>query len=192
MVAMQVPQYRSPVFDSLLTEIPWAGRWHVVPGSMALVLGGLLLSSRIRRHYLPAHRWLGRLYVFCVLASSFGAFVGNFASPSGTAARLAFLASGILWPLVTLAATPLSDHFDRRSHGRLMTVSYALTFSAVTLRIYLSGLLASGLDFSLAYAIAAWASWTGNLAFVLLLFRFRDQRRAAEIDRLMNSGSAIL
>jgi nitrate reductase NapE component len=179
------PSFRSPVFASLMTEIPWSGFGHVIPGALALGLGGLLLSRRIRQRYLWLHKTLGWSYVCCVMLSSIASHVGNYASPSGRSAKLAFLTLGILWPLVTLAGTPLSQQFDQQTHGKLMKVSFALTFAAVNLRIYLAAMLMMGIRFQTAYPIAAWSAMTGNLLAVLLVFRIQAIRRQRKLNELL-------
>jgi hypothetical protein len=53
-----------------------------------------------------------------------------------------------------------------------MTRSYALTFAAVTLRLYLALAIAAGAVFT-AYPYIAWLCWLPNLAVAELLIRFR-------------------
>jgi hypothetical protein len=47
-----------------------------------------------------------------------------------------------------------------------MTRSYALIFTAVTFRVWLGVLVASGLPFDQVYAVGAWTSWLINLLAV--------------------------
>ena len=44
-----------------------------------------------------------------------------------------------------------------------MIRSFALTFAAVTLRIWLGISQASGMDFDVAYPVIAWVAWVPNL-----------------------------
>ncbi len=185
--ALFIANLRTPVFESLLTKIPWSAYCHIVPGALALVLGAFLLSRRIRRTKLWLHKRLGYAYVVCVLASTVGALVGNYASPSSTGAKLGFLILGIIWPMVTLVGTPFDDMFDRRAHGTMMKISYALTFAAVTLRIYLAALLTLGFDFETAFAISAWASWMVNLAFLFIYWRIEAWIRKRALAKSMPS-----
>lgn len=183
--ALTLTGIRTPVFDSLLREIPWSGYCHIIPGSLALILGAVLLSRRVRRKQIWLHKSFGYAYVACVLISTIGAHVGNFASPSPMSAKLAFFLLGILWPIVTLMGTPMDDMFDRQAHGSLMKVSYALTFAAVTLRIYLATFLALGFAFERAFTIAAWASWVGNLIFLFTHFRTQAWLRQRSLNKLI-------
>jgi uncharacterized membrane protein len=59
-----------------------------------------------------------------------------------------------------------------------MMRSYALTFAAVTLRIYLGlGVPIAGIPFEQVYTFSAWASWVVNLLVVEWLL-VRGQSRA--------------
>jgi hypothetical protein len=58
-------------------------------------------------------------------------------------------------------------------HRRWMIRSYALTCAAITLRIILPVGLASGLEFSTSYLLAAWGSWTINLVIAELVVRYK-------------------
>jgi hypothetical protein len=52
-----------------------------------------------------------------------------------------------------------------------MIRSFALTFAAVTLRIYLPLSLAAGLDYADSYPVIAWLCWVPNLLVAQLLVR---------------------
>lgn len=168
-----VPSAQSPVFKSLLGGVVWAGHAHVIFGSLALFLGAIQMSSRLRRKNIKLHRLIGNAYLGCVLAATTGAIVSLPVSASSLAAKSAFWLLAILWPLVTLAGYPWGERFCIRRHGKLMLFSYALTCSAITLRLILISLLASGVSFQVAYPISAWGALIGNTVFaaiVILLF----------------------
>lgn len=154
---------QSPVFQSMLTEIPWAGYSHIVFGSMALILGGFQISSRLRRRNLRLHERIGKVYVVCVLLGSVGAIATNVASPTTWPAKSAFWLLSLLWPIVTLAGYPRGVSFDPKKHGRFMLWSYALTCSAITLRLILIPSLICGVRFGTVYPISAWGSFIFNL-----------------------------
>jgi len=66
-----------------------------------------------------------------------------------------------------------------------MTRSYALTFAAVTLRIYLPLSQVAGIPFEPAYQTIAWLCWVPNLIVAewLILRRFVDA--ASEPDPIV-------
>lgn len=154
---------QSPVFRRLVNVIPWAGNLHVFAGSIALVLGGLQLSSGIRKRKIAIHKVIGKIYVVSVLLGTVGAVVSLISTESGWAAKSGFWVLAILWPTVTLMGYPWRGGFDVRWHGRLMIYSYAMTCAAITLRIYLGLLLATGYSFAFAYPLSAWGGFLGNL-----------------------------
>jgi uncharacterized membrane protein len=50
--------------------IPWWMLVHGIPGVLALFLGALQFSDRLRRRYLPVHRVMGRVYVGSVAVAA--------------------------------------------------------------------------------------------------------------------------
>jgi hypothetical protein len=54
-----------------------------------------------------------------------------------------------------------------------MIRNFALTFAAVTLRIYLPASMAAGMEFEMAYRAIAWLCWVPNLVIAELLFNKR-------------------
>ena len=61
-------------------------------------------------------------------------------------------------------------------HRRWMIRSFAMTFAAVTLRLYLPIAPLLGYDFMDGYRITAWAGWVGNLIVVELWMRRSSPR----------------
>jgi hypothetical protein len=161
---------QSPVFQSLLSTISWAGYTHIIAGSFALILGGVQLSSNLRRRNLELHKLTGKLYVICVLASSLGAMVSLPYSPSGWGVKSGLWFLAILWPLVTIAGYPRGGKFNFQWHGQLMIYSYSLTCVAISLRVLIGLQTASGVGIAIAYPVAAWGGIVVNLivAFVAL------------------------
>lgn len=170
LVGVLNPGGQSGIFRRLMTWTPWAGYAHIVGGSLALILGGIQLSSRLRRRNIGMHRIIGTLYVICVLIATVGAIATLHETTTGWPAKSGFWLLAIAWPTTTLLGYPWRGKFDVSWHGRLMIYSYAMTCAAITLRLYLIGLLASGVRFPYAYPTAAWAGGVGNviLAFVVM------------------------
>ncbi|MFK7770460.1 MAG: DUF2306 domain-containing protein [Mariniblastus sp.] len=160
---------QSGIFRRLLSVIPWAGYAHIIGGSIALVLGGLQFSSRLRRRNLELHKLMGKAYVVCVLVSTLGAFVSLSFTQSPWPAKSAFWLLATLWPIATLAGYPRGEKFDFHWHGRLMILSYSMTCVAISLRLLLGLLLVSEVDFRIAYPISAWGGLVGNLIIAFLL-----------------------
>jgi uncharacterized membrane protein len=180
------PEMQSPIFARLLSVVPWAGYTHIVCGSLALLLGGIQLSSRIRRKNLELHKLTGKAYVACVLASSIGAIVSLSFTSSPWAAKSAFWLLAICWPTATLMGYPRGMKFDFAWHGKLMTYSYAMTCAAISLRILLGVQMGMGVGFSTAYPIAAWGGFLINVAIAFVALRFISRR-----SKSISSGAAV-
>lgn len=174
---------QSGVAHRMVTMLPWAGYAHIVCGSLALILGGLQLSSRLRRRSLATHQIIGQAYVACVLASTIGAIGGLPFSRAPAAAIAGFWLLAVVWPIVTLAGYPWNQPFNVQWHGRLMIYSYALTCAAISLRLILISLLMTGVAFRTAYPIAAWGGGIGNLLLTFTVLKLADARRS-RADRI--------
>lgn len=139
---------------------------HVFGASVALVLGPFQLSSRLRARYLTLHRWSGRLYlgVGVLIGGLAGLYMAQHAF-GGAVSRLGFGTLALAWLGTGVLAYRAIRAGDIASHRRWMVRNFALTFAAVTLRLYLPASFATGMDFPTAYAIIAWLCWVPNLVF---------------------------
>ena len=136
---------------------------HASAAATALLLGWLQFSGNVRKHYPRLHRWSGRIYVFSCVVGGASALVLSAGVSTGPLAVAGFGLLGTVWIYVSLQGwlTALSRNFS--GHRRWMIRSYALTFAAVTLRIYLPLSQIIGVDFNTAYAAIAWLAWVPNL-----------------------------
>lgn len=139
---------------------------HVFASMVALTLGPLQFSSRLRQTRIQLHRWLGRAYLGVgVLGGGLaGLYMAQFAF-GGTVARLGFATLAACWLYSGLRAFLAIRRGAVDEHRRWMVRNFSLTFAAVTLRLYLPVSMAAGIDFSVAYAIIAWLCWVPNLAY---------------------------
>ncbi|HRR08788.1 MAG TPA: DUF2306 domain-containing protein [Rhodothermales bacterium] len=146
---------------------------HVFTSMFALGAGFLQFSRAIMQKWKPLHRWVGRIYVWNILfvtgpASLVMAFYAN----GGWTSRLAFILLAVLWLFTTAQAwrSALSGAF--KAHRSWMYRSYALTLSALTLRIWkwlIVALLAPPpMD---VYRIVAWLGFIPNLILAEWLIR---------------------
>jgi hypothetical protein len=81
----------------------------------------------------------------------------------GLPARAGFATLGILWLWTTSMGYVRIRSGYIEAHRRWMIRSYALTFAAVALRIYLPLSAAVGISFGEAYPAIAWLCWVPNL-----------------------------
>ncbi|MCA9026349.1 MAG: DUF2306 domain-containing protein [Planctomycetaceae bacterium] len=137
---------------------------HIGGGIAAIVIGPFQFWSRLRNNYLRLHRWMGGIYL--VGTAGFGAVGGLLLAPhayGGHSTTVGFGMLAILWSVTGLLALWAILQGRVSQHREWMIRSYALTFAAVTLRLWLPILVALGVEFEEAYQTVAWLSWVPNL-----------------------------
>jgi len=147
---------------------------HGVTSVLALLLGPwqflpLRPDRPTPRRQNPAgcnlwHRRLGWLYF---LALGIGALTGMpmaFMAEGGVSARLGFFSVDVLWLVTAWLALRTARQRKFGAHRRWMIRSYALTFGAVVLRLYLYCLQHLGYEFNSIYPYTPWLSWLTSLA----------------------------
>lgn len=147
---------------------------HGAVGALALAIGPFQFVGKLRRSRPLWHRISGRIYLTCILVSGATGLWLAFYTPGGLPANSGFFLLAVLWLLTGTRALQAVLNRDYAAHRAWMMRSYALTFGAVTLRIYLGlGVPVAGIAFDQVYGMAAWASWVINLLLVewLLLKR---------------------
>jgi uncharacterized membrane protein len=153
---------------------------HIAASAIALTLGPLQVLRTIRARLPSLHRWIGRFYVAACFAGGLAGGAIAMYSSSGAIAGAGFLLLAILWLLFTSLALKAALHRNFQAHERWMIRSFALTFAAVTLRIYLPiGIILNEGEFVLPYTIIAWLSWVPNLMFAEAWLAMHRQRTAA-------------
>jgi uncharacterized membrane protein len=148
---------------------------HIFPALLVLAAGITQFSDGILRKIPALHRWIGWVYGWSILAVCGPAgFVMALYSNGGWVARTSFITLSILWWITTWKGWQAIRQGQRQQHRVWMLRSYALTFSAVTLRV-MQFLLATqtSLEVDTAYQIVAWPSWVLNLALVEGWLRYR-------------------
>jgi uncharacterized membrane protein len=145
----------------------WMTAFYIhISSSICVVLAGpFQFVKKLRNKYLNTHRTLGKLYVGAILAlaAPSGFYMALYAN-GGLPAQLGFSVLCILWFGFTLLAYKRVRAGNITAHRKWMIRSYALSFSAVTLRLY-TPILSAGFDVDDAtvMAICAWINWVPNL-----------------------------
>src|SRR5580765_4998328 len=174
-----VPPMRPPFLQQRFLIMPVAATMHLAASAVALLAGALQHNSRIRRHFLSFHRWSGRTYVVAVFLGGTAAFALATVSQYGLPTHVGFGLLAVLWLTATGMAYWRIRAGDQPSHQRWMTRSYALTFAAVTLRIYLPISQMVGIPFEPAYQTISWLCWVPNLVVAEWLILQRRERVGA-------------
>ena len=149
---------------------------HVLGAATALLVGGLQFLPAVRQRR-TLHRWLGRIYVTGCIAGGAAGLLLAIGTTAGPLAAWGFGLLAVIWIYATsqgwLAAR--ARRFDE--HRAWMIRSFALTFGAVTLRIYLGASQAADIPFQMAYPIIAWLAWVPNLILAEIYLRLGAIRR---------------
>jgi len=157
--------------SELLSNIPWniAFYGHITLGGLALLIGWIQFSKTFRQKNISKHRLIGKIYVYAVLISGIcGIYIAQSAT-GGIGCRIGFSLSGIVWLITTVLSFLAIKSGEIKKHQRYMIYSYAVCFSAVTLRIWLPILIPILGNFIDAYRIVAWLSWIPNLFVAYLI-----------------------
>jgi uncharacterized membrane protein len=104
---------------------------HVLAAFLALVIGPINFSTRIRQHHLQLHRVLGRIYVISVFvgAATGVALAAGRPGLPGTSMQAA------AWIVCTTAALITARNGQIVQHRQWMARSYAVTFTFVSSRV---------------------------------------------------------
>ena len=140
---------------------------HIFASLLALLIGPFQFSASLRTKRPHLHRWLGRIYLGVAVA--IGGLAGLYMSIhafGGVWAKLGFAGLALSWLYTGFRAYTAIRAGEVQSHRRWMIRNYALTFAAVTLRLYLPWPFVFGWSFATSYAVIAWLCWVPNLALM--------------------------
>jgi uncharacterized membrane protein len=155
-----------PPIPPLIAGNAFRMRWlaiHAGFAATALLIGGVQFSRRLRARRPGLHRMIGKTYVVSCLLGAGAGFVLALGSAAGPIASSGFGLLAVSWIVVNV----LGWHTARRSrfdaHRRWMVCSWALTLSAVTLRLYLPLSELAGLPELVSYRAISFLCWVPNL-----------------------------
>lgn len=146
---------------------------HVGFAPLALLLMPFQFWAGLRARRPQLHRWTGRIYGLAILISGSGGLFMAINTEAGLISGLGFGALAVLWLGTTARGIWLAR--DRRfgAHRIWMIRSAALTFAAVTLRLYIPISQIMGWPFDVSYSVIAWACWVPNILLVEIWLRRR-------------------
>jgi uncharacterized membrane protein len=140
---------------------------HIFCSALAMLLGPWQFMPGLRARQPVLHRWSGRIYLLAgVLPGGVaGLYVACFAF-GGAINQLGFAMLAVLWLFSCYAAYRAIRNGNIQSHRQWMLRNFALTFAAVTLRIYLGTFAAMGIPFETFYAWLGWLCWVPNVFMI--------------------------
>jgi uncharacterized membrane protein len=146
---------------------------HVFSAVLALLAGFTQFSPQLLRDNPKVHRLIGKIYVANILFINFpvGVVMGLCAN-GGLPGKVAFLLLDILWFFFTWKAFMCAKNRRFVDHKNYMIRSFALTFSAITLRTWkliLSSIFT--IDLAELYVIDAWLGFVPNLVVAEIIIQ---------------------
>ncbi len=147
---------------------------HVFTSILIITSGLFQFSKTILNKYTKIHRVSGFIYLATtLLISGPAALVMSFYANGSYPAQTSFVILSILWLGTTFLAYYYVRKKDYEKHGKWMVRSYALTLSAVSLRLYsyLFDVFYLRMDPVDLYILLSWLSWTLNLIVAEILIK---------------------
>ncbi|AZA61784.1 DUF2306 domain-containing protein [Chryseobacterium indoltheticum] len=148
-------------------EYLWFFYTHVYT-SIFILLAGFLAILRKDFRLKNFHINAGKIYIFLILlfAAPSGIYMGIFAN-GGFLSKISFIILGSLWWFFTFKAYQLARQKKFKEHKQWMWRSFALTISALTLRIWKVIIVylfhPNPMD---VYQIIAWLGWVPNILLI--------------------------
>jgi uncharacterized membrane protein len=167
-----------PSVGGNLMARPWL--WvHAGLASTALITGPWQFIPRLRTRWPRVHRVLGRVYIFSCLVGGVAGLLLASGTTAGPIARAGFGLLAIFWVGINANGFRLALTGRYAEHRQWMIRSFALTFGAVLLRVYLPGAEVMGIPFMPAYRAISWLAWVPNLIVAEIYLRRPVWRRPA-------------
>ena len=148
--------------SNLIYRRPWLVT-HALSASVALLVGPWQFLESLRNSRPRWHRRIGWVYVISILIGWIASIPVALHAQAGPVSQAGFLSLGVAWIVTTSLGMFTAVKRQFADHRRWMVRSYAVTASAITLRILLPIALVSGVPFKYAYPAIAWACWLINL-----------------------------
>ncbi|MFK7776133.1 MAG: DUF2306 domain-containing protein [Saprospiraceae bacterium] len=141
---------------------------HVYSSIFVLIIGAFQFSKTIRNRFSSLHRNLGKIYILLILAiASPSGLVMAYHANGGFFSKVSFSIQAVLWFYFTWKAYQFAKNKDWKNHQNFMMRSFALTLSAISLRllkwVIVATLAPPPMD---TYKAVAWLGWMLNLAIV--------------------------
>ncbi len=157
---------------------------HVFSSIFTLAAGLTQFSNGILARYPKFHRIAGRIYVYDILLINFPTGMVLAVTALGHwPSKLAFITLDCLWWWFTYKGVTMAIQRHMIAHKQFMIRSYALTCSAITLRIGNTFLIPFfHIEPMLGYTLFAWLGFVPNLLFAEWLIRRTASRRKTKLS----------
>jgi uncharacterized membrane protein len=154
---------------------------HVLSGMLALLIAPFQFVRRLRRRFVPVHRFLGATYVASATALGVTGLILAPTAYTGLVASAGFTVLDLAMLFTTWTAVRMILAGRYGEHRRWMIRSFSLIMAGVMLRVWtpIYGALAAvgivDFSFETAYAAIAWLCWVPNLLLAIWFTRHRPE-----------------
>jgi hypothetical protein len=154
---------------------------HVYTSIFLMLFGFIQFSKTIKTKFIKIHRYSGRLYAFTIIfLSGPSGLVMAYHANGGLYTQIDFIILSVLWILFTFLSVKYILKKDLINHQKFAIRSFALTLSAVSLRIFkpiIATLFTLQTDIE-AYRIVAWLGWLFNLLIAeIIIYYFITKKK---------------
>ena len=185
MVNLSIPYFDLDTNVAFLRIKQWVFRLHEGPVSSVWITAFFIHVftsifsviagfTQFNRSFLwkKIHRVMGMIYIVCVLifAAPSGLIMG-FLANGGVGSIIAFILLALLWWYFTFMAFKMVRIKNYERHAKFMYLSYALTLSAITLRLWKYCIVNFVYEMPPMdlYRLVAWLGWVPNFLIALWL-----------------------
>ena len=179
------------------TPLRQAGLYiHIFSGALALLIGPFQFLNRLRQNKPRLHRWMGRFYLLGILVSGLTTFLIAPGMIAGMAGEAGLITLAILWLWTGWNAYSAIRAGNKARHREWMIRNYALTFAAVTIRLWLGMLIGTQIPFLETkysgdfealfvevYRAVMWLGWVPNLIIAEFLVQPRPGSRVSSLHK---------
>ncbi len=144
---------------------------HATFAAIALLVAPFQFLVTQRGARQPWHKLVGRIYVVSCLASAPAGLILAFGVTTGPIATAGFGTLAVVWFVVNALGWKAAMDGRFPEHRRWMIRSFALTFGAVNLRLYLPLSPLLHIDFDTLYRAVSFLAWVPNLIVAEILLR---------------------
>ncbi len=168
------------VRQELIRQVLWkiAFYFHISGALLALAAGSVQFFPKFRQNHIKIHKLIGKLYALGILVGApSGLYMAVFAR-GGVFAQIGFVALDLAWIYTTYRGVySIMVKKNVQEHREWITRSYAVTFAAVTLRLWVPILsLGFGMGEAAILSLTPWLSWIPNLIAAELILRYTKRR----------------
>jgi uncharacterized membrane protein len=175
---------------------------HAFAGGLALLIGPFQFLDGFRKRRPVVHRWMGRIYLVSILTGGLSAFIIAPGMISGLVGEVGLMSLAVLWLWTGWNAYSSIRKGDVKSHREWMIRSFALTFAAATLRLWLGTLIATQLPFLQTkyagdfdalfvevYRVVMWLCWVPNIIIAEMIIQRRRNPKVVSSTRQNDAQS---